>query len=139
MSTPKTNGNGAKEVTPATANKTTTQPTAEQLKAQAQKEQAQYFDGLTDLVYKRARFQEHKDAVSELSFEKAHEDIFEHTNQYGGMIVLKDFNQNSYEIKNPKLVIELRNYLLALFDGKITDLENGIFLYSEQKKATPAA
>ena len=150
MSTPNKNGNGAKEVTPATNNKNTTNgktnipaippaPTAEELKAQALKEQQAYFDGLAQLVFMRGRYQEHKEAVEELTFEREATEIFEHTNAYGGKIVLTDFSGNSYEIKNPKLVIEVRNHLLNLFTGKIEDLENGIFAYAEKKQqATPA-
>lgn len=145
MSTPNKNGNGAKEVTPATASKTqgngktSTPPTLEELKAKALKEQQAYFDGLAQLVFMRGRYQEHKEAVEELSFEREATEIFEHTNSYGGKIVLTDFSGNSYEIKNPKLVMEVRSHLLNLFTGKIAELENGIFSYSEQKKATPAA
>lgn len=141
MSTPNKNGNGAKEVTPATTNNKTTTPaiprtpTAEELKAQTLKEQQAYFDGLAKLVSMRGRYQEHKEAVEELTFESAHTEIFEHASSHGGKIVLTDFSGNSYEIKNPKLVMELRNHLLTLFNAKIKDLEEGIFSYAEQKYA----
>ena len=138
MSTPKTNGNGAKEVTPATNNKPTAkpEPTAEELRAKALKEQQAYFDGLAKLVFMRGRYQEHKEAVEELTFESTHTEIFEHANSHGGKITLSDFEGNSYEIKNPKLVLELRNHLLHLFNSKIADLEEGIFSYAEQKYTT---
>ena len=71
-----------------------------------------------------------------LEFEKAHTEIFEHANTYGGKIILTDFSGNSYEIKNPKLIMELRNHLLSLFNSKIKDLEEGIFSYAEQKYTT---
>ncbi|MDL5045242.1 hypothetical protein QQ054_04205 [Oscillatoria amoena NRMC-F 0135] len=151
MSTSNKNGNGAKEVTPATANKTGVngktdtpatppQPTTEELKAQALKEQRVYFDGLAQLVFMRGRYQEHKEAVEELTFEREATEMFEHGQAFGGKIVLTDFSGNSYEIKNPKLVMEVRNHLLTLFTGKIEDLENGIFAYAEKKQqATPTA
>ena len=138
MTTPKTNGNGAKEVTPATNNKPTAkqEPTAEELKAKTIKEQQEYFDGLAKLVSMRGRYQEHKEAVEEIAFEGANTEIFEHANSYGGKITLSDFSGNSYEIKNPKLIMELRNHLLSLFNSKIKDLEEGIFSYAEQKYTT---
>lgn len=143
MATPNKNGNGAKEVTPATNNKTTTPaiprtPTAEELKAQALKEQQAYFDGLAQLVFMRGRYQEHKEAVEELTFEREATEIFEHASSHGGKITLSDFSGNSYEIKNPKLVMELRNHLLTLFTAKVEELENGIFSYSEKKQAVTA-
>ena len=138
MTTPNKNGNGAKEVTPATNNKPTAkpEPTAEELRAKAMKEQQEYFDGLAKLVSMRGRYQEHKEAVEELTFESVHTEIFEHANSHGGKITLSDFEGNSYEIKNPKLVMELRNHLLTLFNAKIKDLEEGIFAYAEQKYTT---
>ncbi len=138
MSTPNKNGNGAKEVTPATNSKPATtkvEPTAEELKAQALKEQQEYFDGLAQLVSMRGRYNDHKVAVEELTFERTEAELFEHTSNHGGKITLSDFSGNSYEIKNPKLVIEVRDFILARLNVKIQDLEDGIFSYSEKRQS----
>ena len=121
---------GAKEVV-APKNNTNKTPlkTAEDII----KEQEQYFTNLTEMVYKRARFQEHKEAVEKLDFEKEEVEIFEHDHNYGGSIKLKDFKHQEYEIKNPKLVLEIKNYLLGLMNNKITDLKKGIVAFAEKK------
>ena len=130
METKTNNKGGAKEVAkPNNTTNNTPAKTAEDII----KEQEQYFTGLTEMVYKRARFQEHKEEVEKLDFEKEELAVFEHET-YNGCIELKDFKHNTYTIKNPKLVLEIKNYLLGLMNTKITDLEKGIVAFAEKKQ-----
>jgi hypothetical protein len=123
---PKTNGKGANGTAPK--NNTPVKKAEDIIK-----EQQQYFNGLTDLVNKRARFQDHKEAVEKLDFEQEEVEIFEHEYNAGGCIKLKDFKHHEYEIKNPKLVLEVKNFIVEKLNIHIKTFEEGIVAFAEMK------
>ena len=96
------------------------------------KEQEQYFTNLTEMVNKRALFQEHKEAVEKLDFEKEELAVFNHNN-FGGCIEITDFKHHEYEIKNPKLVVEVKNFILEKLNNHIKTFEEGIVAFAEKK------
>jgi hypothetical protein len=158
MTTPKTNGNGAKEVTPATNNPknnnkpatpaTVAPPKGEEPKAEEKAapvvaetpteqppkpktldEQLQFFLGLERLVNIRRRFEHHLEAVNELTIEDEELTKFETGNRHGIRIELHDSEGNSYSMTNPRLVKEMHTHLVEVLQGKIDDCNTQILTY----------
>ncbi len=140
MTTPVKNGNGAKEVTPATNNKTngTTPKVPRQLteaEKAAQERQAQleaqrkHFDGLSRLTSMRARYLEHLEALKDLTVSDEEMDDFEADTYSDLSITIKNRVGSKYEIKHPYLVKLNCEFLIAHFEQKIAECEHHILTY----------
>lgn len=142
MSTPKTNGNGAKEVTPATANKTQGNGTTPKVPRQLTEEekaaqerqtkleaQRKHFDGLYRLTSMRGRYLEHLEALKTLTISDEEMDDFEADDYSGLIITLKNRVGSKYEIKHPYLVKLNCEFLIAHFEQKIAECEHHILTY----------
>lgn len=144
MATPNKNGNGAKEVTPATNDKTAvttpavetkktveqpTEPKAEPKAPRTLEELRKYFDGLHRLVTMRERYEEHKEALENIVVTDKEEAQFEVTAYHGMGITITDSKNNTYEIKHPYLVKLTCEFLAAHFTQKVAECEDKILHY----------
>ncbi|MGV3598062.1 MAG: hypothetical protein ACO1PI_09345 [Bacteroidota bacterium] len=146
MTTNKTNGNGAKEVAPATANKQANGKTvrlpdapkelseeekAEQERKARLEEQRRYFDGLYRLTTMRERYEEHRQAVKNITVAPDELEQFE-ANRFSNLaITIEDDRNNQYAIKHPLLVKLVADFVIAHFDQKIAECEDKILNYGK--------
>lgn len=92
-------------------------------------EQLAYFEGLESLVNQKRKLEKHHKAVTGLKLTNAELDKFEHDG-HGLQIRLLDGQHNEYAIANPRLVKEMRDYLLNVLSAKVAELEERILNYS---------
>ena len=100
-------------------------------KSKTIEEQMKYFDGLSSLVSIKRRFETHKEALLELTISDEELVKFETEKHHGLRIILRDENNHTYEINHPKLVKDVKGFLLTTLDGKITEYNQKIMLYGQ--------
>ncbi len=115
MTTSQTKTNGE-----ATATKTAPKTVEEQMK---------FFDGLSQLVGIKRRFEKHREAVAKLVVPTEALEQFDTDRRYNVGITLHDDAGNEYEIINPKLLKEMQEHLLATLDTKLVEFDQKIMEY----------
>ena len=92
-------------------------------------QQISYFEGLEILVNKCRRLEGHKAAVAVIDLDEDELNQFENNNNYGPRIALHDSNRNEYVVRNPRLLAEMKEFLLDRLSVKIDEIQTQILTY----------
>ena len=92
-------------------------------------QQINFFEGLEILVNMCRRLEGHKAAVAVIDLEEDELNQFENTNNYGPRIALYDSNRNEYVVRNPRLLAEMKDFLLSRLSVKIDEIQSQILAY----------
>ncbi len=92
-------------------------------------EQMKYFDGLSQLVSIKRRFEAHKEAILELHVSDDEIAAFGAEKRTVAKIMLIDENDNEYTINNPLLVQEVQMHLVNVLDRRLADCNHKILNY----------
>jgi len=88
-----------------------------------------FYDGLSVLVKKKRVLEKHKEALAGLELPDEVHDKFSNANNGNITITISDCNGDEYEIINPKLVQETRNFLTQIVDTEIQSCDHKIMTY----------
>jgi len=98
-------------------------------KPQTIDEQMKYFDGLSQLVSIKRRFEAHKEAILELHVSDDELAKFGAEKRTVAKIMLIDESDNEYAITNPLLVQEVQGHLVNVLDRRIAKKKKKIMTY----------